>query len=280
MLLSWAAQGAGRTDIWWHDFQQAKAEAQRTGRPMLLHFHASWCAPCREMEKEIFSDREVQEFLASNFIPVKVDCSSPNPIADDFNIELLPADLVVSSDGQALSKTKGVPGSGKSGRRAYIDQLNLVLAQHQSKPMAESVTPVQEDSKQSPETKSVSKLIVGLERYSPVALVKQRQWLKGKQEHAWQYQGVVYLMRDADEVREFQAEPSKFAPKLLGCDPVVLWTTDKAVVGSTQFGAIFDENLYLFSSAENRDRFKKEPALFTRPQHVLKVNDVDGPRWR
>lgn len=278
--MSLVAHGAGRNDIWWHDFQQAKAEAQRIGRPMLVHFHASWCGPCEKMEKEIFSDREVQEFLASNFIPVKVDCSTPNPLADEFNIELLPADLVVSPDGQSLSKTKGFPGTGKVGRRAYLDQLNLALAQNQPKPAAEPAKPVQDELKQPPEQKADLKLIVGLERYSPVALVKQRKWIKGKPEHAWQYQGVVYLMRDAEEVREFQAEPAKFAPKLLGCDPVVLWTSDKAVVGSTQFGAIFDESLYLFSSAETRDRFKKEPALFTRPQHVLKVNDVDGPRWR
>ncbi|TXT16678.1 MAG: thioredoxin, partial [Planctomycetota bacterium] len=141
-------------------------------------------------------------------------------------------------------------------------------------------TPRVSEQAQEERSAPVEKLLVGLDRYSPVSLAKHRQWRKGSPEFALVYQGVVYLLCDADEYREFRSDPSKYAPRLLGCDPVVLWTSDRAVPGSTQYGAYFDGELFLFSSPENRDRFKSSPTLYTRPQHVLKVDQIDGPRWR
>ena len=91
---------------------------------------------------------------------------------------------------------------------------------------------------------------------------------------------MVYLLYDSEEYREFQSDPAKYAPRLLGCDPVVLWNSDRAVPGSTQYGAYFDSELFLFTNFENRDRFKASPNLYSRPQHVLKVDQIDGPRWR
>lgn len=293
LLISLTAIGASKPDVWRHDFADAAKDAKQSGRPLLIHFHATWCGPCREMEKDILHHSDVRDLLSRQFVAVKIDFDQNPDVVSQFDVKLLPTDVVVAPDGVVLLKSEG-----KQDRKSYLAQLRRALERMPSQPETPTEQPreervVQKNTTEAPVSSGQNrdadrdekppvedKLLVGLDRYSPVSLAKERQWRKGNAKFALVYQGVVYLLCDADEYREFQSEPSKYAPRLLGCDPVVLWNSDRAIPGSTQYGAYFDGELFLFSSPENRDRFKSSPTLYTRPQHVLKVNDIDGPRWR
>lgn len=310
-LISLTAIGANKPDAWKHDFTEAAKEAKQSARPLLIHFHATWCPPCRQMEKDVLHHADVRDLLSRNFVAVMIDSDQHPELVQQFDIKGLPADVVIAPDGMVLPKIEG----GRD-RKTYLAQMRHVLDQlpaptttpntelAQGQPARTNVAPTNNATsdrsqderlanKQPTENPSAEetpgdetpaaptqKLLIGLDRYSPVALAKNRQWRKGKTEFALVYQGVVYLLCDDNEYREFQADPGKFAPRLLGCDPVVLWNSDRAIPGSTQFGAYFDGELFLFSSPENRDRFKASPTLYTRPQHVLKVDQIDGQVWR
>lgn len=113
------------------------------------------------------------------------------------------------------------------------------------------------------------KPLLGLDGYSPVALFYQREWRAGHPRFAAVHKGIQYRMRSTEELEQFQAEPERFAPRLLGCDPVVLEETDRAHTGSTRHAAYFDDALYLFVSAESRARFKQDPLRYTTTRHVL-----------
>ncbi len=82
-------------------------------------------------------------------------------------------------------------------------------------------------------------------------------------------------MSSAAEAEVFRTNPERYAPKLLGCDPVVLWKTDRAVAGSAEFAAYFDGELYLFVDRESRAQFREVPVRYVRTRHVLKVDQIE-----
>ena len=104
--------------------------------------------------------------------------------------------------------------------------------------------------------------------------MNERKWQKGKAEFASDYKGMVYHMRSQEELAQFQADPGRYAPRLLECDPVELQKTDLAVRGVTRYGAYFDGHLFLFASSENRETFKRNPLHFTGTRHVIHANDI------
>ncbi len=78
------------------------------------------------------------------------------------------------------------------------------------------------------------------------------------------------------ELEIFKVDPGRYAPQLLGCDPVILNKQDRAIPGDTKYGAYYDHNLYLFVDLESREEFKKNPDRFSRTMHVLKMEQVES----
>ena len=119
-------------------------------------------------------------------------------------------------------------------------------------------------------------VLLGLKGYSPVALHSGRQWVKGSPRFAWEHQGLTYLMTSAEELARFQDDAERYAPRLLGCDPVLYYDEERAVPGSTSYAALFADGLFLFTSAETRDTFRANPERYPRRRTVLLTEEC-GP---
>ena len=246
------------------------------------------------MERRVLNTPELMQQLGTNFIGVKVDSDQHPELIRKFSIDALPSDIFIDPVGRVVSRSEGYQD-----KKNYLARLNRIDAQltqarkiRIAKNDANAANPPNRiGSRPSADTKAATQPnpagnrppvqpmpaepIVGLEKYSPVALSKWRKWRKGYPQYAATHQGVTYYMSSSEEWREFKSEPARFAPRLLGCDPVVLWKSDRAVPGSTQYGAYFDNELFLFTAAESRTQFKKNPFLYTRTRHVLRVDQIE-----
>ncbi len=275
--------GAEPSTIWRTDFKAALLEAEQKKLPLLVHFHAEWCMPCQRMEREVLTSPTVKEFVGSRFVAVKLNSDHHQDLVLRYGVKTLPSDVVIDSltgkvlllHSEFLDKTQYLLLATQG--EAKFTKIHAANLKQNDDAGADGTTEPGEDvtGKGGVPELGEPQPVVGLDGFSPVALMKHRKWTRGVARHAWDYKDVTYYMTTREELLEFRNNPEAFAPKLLGCDPVILWETDRAVAGDIQFGAFFDGELYLFKTDERRKQFKAKPDKFTRLQHALKIDQVE-----
>jgi len=131
LIVIWQASvgmSQGVPSIWYEDLGAARRVAMETNRLLLVHFWAEWCRPCRQMEAEVFSRPDVLSALATNYVAVKINYDRAPNLVRDFRIESIPADVIVTPNGEILQKFVG----GSSPER-YIDRINQVAYTYQQR---------------------------------------------------------------------------------------------------------------------------------------------------
>ena len=91
---------------WRTDFAAAQAEAQRTHKPMMAYFTASWCGYCQDMHRTTWSDKGVEQALAG-YVPVKIDVDEHADLARRFHVSELPSFAVLDEQGNVLRFGEG-----------------------------------------------------------------------------------------------------------------------------------------------------------------------------
>lgn len=119
--------------MWLTDYEQARAEAGTSEKPILINFTGSdWCGWCIKLKDEVFHTAEFQEWAAENVILFEADFprrkSLPaemqqqnQALAQQYGIRGFPTLLLVDEKGKVLAKTGYVPG----GPSAFINTVPL-----------------------------------------------------------------------------------------------------------------------------------------------------------
>jgi protein disulfide-isomerase len=94
------AQEAGIA--WRADVAAAQAEAQRTGKLVLLHFWTESCGPCKLLEKRVFTQPGVASAVEANYVPVKVNANEAPQLVEAYGITKVPTDVVVTPQGDLV----------------------------------------------------------------------------------------------------------------------------------------------------------------------------------
>ncbi len=76
----------GQERIKWIDFAQLDSLLTVAPRETLLFIHTDWCSYCRKMEQEIFTKKEIVQFINKRYYAVKLDAESIEEIAFDNSI--------------------------------------------------------------------------------------------------------------------------------------------------------------------------------------------------
>lgn len=96
-----------KSKIAWRDnFQSAQGEVRSGDKPMLLVFSATWCGPCNEMKRNVWSNPQVGDAVEAGFVPVHIDIDDAQhaEVADRYAVRSIPAVFVLDADGQVLAR--------------------------------------------------------------------------------------------------------------------------------------------------------------------------------
>ena len=101
-----AVSGVQMETGWLTDYDAALKQAQSSNKLVVIDFFATWCGPCRMMERNTFSDEKVRQRLAG-FVPLKIDVDKQPKLAARYGIEGMPTTLVVDATGKPVTGAVG-----------------------------------------------------------------------------------------------------------------------------------------------------------------------------
>ncbi|MBX9950072.1 MAG: thioredoxin family protein [Candidatus Obscuribacterales bacterium] len=73
-----------------YTLEQAKLQAQKDDKVLLMDFTASWCPPCKRMEATTWVDVEVMNWVKENAIAVQFDVDKEEKASETMRIEAMP----------------------------------------------------------------------------------------------------------------------------------------------------------------------------------------------
>ncbi len=95
-----------QTINWLDDLSKAKKLAQKDGKPILIDFTAKWCAPCKAMDREFWTQPEIVE-ISKDFVCVKIDYDKNFDLRRKYTVRGIPYVLLTDSWGTGLEFQRG-----------------------------------------------------------------------------------------------------------------------------------------------------------------------------
>ncbi|STX52168.1 thiol:disulfide interchange protein DsbD [Legionella busanensis] len=111
------------------EIEQAIANANAQGKPVILDFYADWCVTCQFIEANVLQNLEVKALL-KNFVVLRADITANNTanqaLMRKYNVVAPPTFLFFNKEGDELEHSRLV---GEMNSQTFIKRLQSVQAQ-------------------------------------------------------------------------------------------------------------------------------------------------------
>ncbi|GAB5519104.1 MAG: hypothetical protein RhofKO_13550 [Rhodothermales bacterium] len=118
------AQWEAAEGIDWLPFQEAVAEAERTGKKVMIDAYSPRCGWCKKLHEEVYTDDAIQSYVNDNFVMTRLNIDERSDtlryggyvlpsslLAAYWGATSTPTTVFLKSDGEAIT---GLPGFQKA----------------------------------------------------------------------------------------------------------------------------------------------------------------------
>lgn len=287
---------------WQTNLRSAHAQAEKSGKLLLLHFYTDNCSWCDRLEAGSFKSPDVIQTIGMSFVPVKVHAETNPRLAEMFKVSKFPTDVVVTTDGKTLvhkvspqrpqeyvgmlAGTLGAlsgpgpatqaiasnappaqpeAGTGSRGIPAHTAEARV------SKNTKANLVGYEDDSMSLSSPSNSSDMPTGeepelaMEGFCAVTVIGEDRWVEGKPEHGVIHLGKLYMFESAEKMKKFLADPIPFTPMLNEIDVVRFFEERKIVPGKREWGLKdpIHQRMFFFADEEAMNHFYNEYERYT-----------------
>jgi len=289
LAVGWSQSAEAASVAWRKDLKTAAAEAEKSGKSILIQFTAEWCGYCHKMLGETYTDDAVIKQVNECFIPVVLDADEHARLVDAIGVSAFPTTVIIAPNLDVEAKIEGFlrptgfvqridPYCRKPAARVEVAieapakpetpllkqpirpaTANLETAPSASEPVAAPAL-LPEQLPVTPEQLPVTRESpVAFEGLCLVSLLNARQFKLGDKSISHEYRGVTLRFVSEETRREFIAAPEKFWPLADGRCPVATVNAEKETAGDVRTVAVFRGRLVIFHSLQHRNEFATRP---------------------
>ncbi len=110
---------AGGKELKWKSFDEGFAEAKKTNKKIMLDVYTDWCKWCKTLDKEVYGNDKISEYLSKQYVVVKYNPESSEKVtykdtvysgpefAQAFGVSGFPKIIFFESDGTPINYLDG-----------------------------------------------------------------------------------------------------------------------------------------------------------------------------
>ncbi|MEP7196266.1 MAG: thioredoxin family protein [Saprospiraceae bacterium] len=94
------------------NLESARQSATKENKLLMLKFGASWCLPCKFMDKTVFSDQELVHYMNDRVVLLQVDIDqiSGRDLAEQYQIKTIPTIIFIHPNGNVIARKENSLG--------------------------------------------------------------------------------------------------------------------------------------------------------------------------
>ena len=84
-------------------------QAEREGKLIFVDFYTTWCLPCKLMDEDVFTDRDLGRYMNERFVSLKVNAEVGNGanLASLYEVRAYPTLLFLDTRGRVVAEKQG-----------------------------------------------------------------------------------------------------------------------------------------------------------------------------
>lgn len=283
LTVTWNQTAEAASVAWRKDLKTAAAEAEKSGKSILIQFTAEWCGYCHKMLGETYTDEAVIKQVNESFIPVVLDADEHERLVGAIGISAFPTTVIIAPNLDVEAKIEGFhrPAGFAQRIEPYCRKQAAARIEVAIKPPSKPQTPSLkrpirpatanlETALKANEAVAGPALLpeelptaknppVAFEGLCLVSLLNDRKFQPGDKSITHEYHGVKLQFVSEAARREFIAAPEKFWPLADGRCPVSTVNAEKDTTGNVRTVAVFRGRLVIFHSLQHRKEFATRP---------------------
>jgi YHS domain-containing protein/thiol-disulfide isomerase/thioredoxin len=257
LLVMFQSAGSAAELKWGSDLKKAATESQKTGKPILITFTASWCHYCHKLLDETFTDQKVIARVNEYFVPVVLDADENERAVQLLGIEAFPSTVVISPELNVLGRIRGFHPALQ-----MAQQLAPFCKKKQPELQQAVVKKTPEKSVAQPVAARMPAPETAFSGMCLVSMLDDRDLVRGSAKITEDYRGVKLHFASEKHQLAFRAEPAKYWPLADGHCPVASVRSEKETLGAASTAAVYRGNIVLFRSLKHRATFAEDPRHF------------------